>query len=332
MIKLYEIHFSTWQVQSALSLAVELNIITQAGFKASSSWCQTWFFFHIVFKTCHSVKMENLRRRSTDATRNWMIGWRKGWMLKVYGALERFWIRSVKVSWHHPVKSWESSPRWVFFKWPPCGLISWTKSDGAVTLQRPEPWTTSKLAFTDLPDLRPYDAWKHGIMKRDNGIRWNFQGIQKALLQVIASNGRASATPLNSLHLVDGGWWQSRSCHDPKWSMWSQRDFFVEKSPLHFCCISVLSPMEFCFIPIFLSIDFQRPRKKHGSFCTWGLDHQGLGRVSWHDFEYLEKLCDTSSCAKANFEVYQAAGKCRVSTWIYELLLWAILSYYPPYN
>jgi len=29
-----------------------------------------------------------------------------------------------------------------------------------------------------------------------------------------------------------------------------------------------------------------------------GLDHQGLGRVSWHDFEYLEKLCDTSSCAK----------------------------------
>lgn len=29
-----------------------------------------------------------------------------------------------------------------------------------------------------------------------------------------------------------------------------------------------------------------------------GLDHQGLGRVSWHDFEYLQKLCDTSSCAK----------------------------------
>eukprot|EP00435_Cladocopium_sp_Y103_P054584 s1087_g17.t2 len=28
------------------------------------------------------------------------------------------------------------------------------------------------------------------------------------------------------------------------------------------------------------------------------LDHQGLGRVSWHDFEYLQKLCDTSSCAK----------------------------------
>ena len=134
MIKLHEIHFSTWQVQSALSLAVELNIITQAGFKASSSWCQTCLFSHIVFKTCHSVKMmENLRRRSTDATRNWMIGWRKGWMLKVYGALERFWIRSVKVSWHHPVKSWEFLPRWVFFKWPPCGLISWTKSDGAVT-------------------------------------------------------------------------------------------------------------------------------------------------------------------------------------------------------
>lgn len=140
MIKFHEIHFSTWQVQSALSLAVGLNIITQAGFKASSSWCQTCHFFHIVFKTFsrlvivkYSFKMENLRRRSTDATRNWMIGWRKGWMLKVYGALERFWIRSVKVSWHHPVKSWESSPRWVFFKWPPSGLISWTKSDGAVT-------------------------------------------------------------------------------------------------------------------------------------------------------------------------------------------------------
>lgn len=29
-----------------------------------------------------------------------------------------------------------------------------------------------------------------------------------------------------------------------------------------------------------------------------GLDHQGLGRVSWHDFEYLQKLCDASSCAK----------------------------------
>lgn len=58
------------------------------------------------------------------------------------------------------------------------------------------------------------------------------------------------------------------------------------------------------------------PRKKQGSFCTWGLDHQGLGRVSWHDFEYLEKLCDTSSCAKANFEVYQAAGK-----WISEAII-----------
>ena len=28
-----------------------------------------------------------------------------------------------------------------------------------------------------------------------------------------------------------------------------------------------------------------------------GLDHQGLGRVSWHDFEYLQKLCD-ANCAK----------------------------------
>lgn len=127
---------------------------------------------------------------------------------------------------------------------------------------------------------------------------------------------RASATPLNSLHrrgflnpserwltVADGkaaaAMTQSGPC-DPKGI------FFFEKSLLHFSSESngVL------FYPnFFLSIDFQRQRKKHGSFCTWGLDHQGLGRVSWHDFEYLEKLCDTSSCAKANFEVYQAAGK-----------------------
>ncbi|CAJ1340945.1 unnamed protein product [Effrenium voratum] len=30
-----------------------------------------------------------------------------------------------------------------------------------------------------------------------------------------------------------------------------------------------------------------------------GLDHQGLGRVSFHDFEYLMKLCDNSSCSQA---------------------------------
>lgn len=118
---------------------------------------------------------------------------------------------------------------------------------------------------------------------------------------------RASATPLNPserwLTVVDGkaaaAMTQSGSS-DPK-------GIFFEKSLLHFCCISVRNPMVFC-IPIFFSHWFPKATEKTGSFCTWGLDHQGLGRVSWHDFEYLEKLCDTSSCAKANFEV-RSAGK-----------------------
>ena len=47
---------------------------------------------------------------------------------------------------------------------------------------------------------------------------------------------------------------------------------------------------------------------------TPGLDHQGLGRVSWHDFEYLQKLCDTSSCAKAPCSVREDSVEWK-NTW-----------------
>ena len=200
-IKLHEIHFSTWQVQSALSLAVELNIITQAGLKASSSWCQTCLFF-ILFSRLVIVSRW-WKTWGADQQMQREIGWlgeeRDGcWRFMVHsrdfgsgpwkchditqsnhGNFRRdgCFSSDLRVGWFHGRKVMEPSP-----------------------LPRPEPWTTSTLAFTDLPDLRQYDAWKHGIMKHDNGIHWNFQGIQKALHQVITSNGRASATPLDSLH------------------------------------------------------------------------------------------------------------------------------------
>lgn len=222
-------------------------------------------FFHIVFKTCHSVKMENLRRRSTDATRNWMIGWRKGWMLKVYGALERFWIRSVKVSWHHPVKSWEFSPRWVFFKWPPCGLISWTKSDGAVTTATTRTLDDQRASLHRSPrssTIRSMKTWHH------EARQWHPLELPRHPKSPAPSHVESVLQRL-PWTLVNGGWrWlmAKPQLPWPKVVHLIPKGFFSKKV----CCISVafqLGIQWFFAFQSFFPIDFQRPRKKPAVFA-----------------------------------------------------------------